>query len=285
MLAVAEDAFRGRYDRKSRPGNWEREPIMLALYRGVVTVTLLALLSAGSWFGYEFLYKHERELRERDDKITEQAEVIGGLEQDLEQKEQVIREKEETIQRLDLANRLLKVDRRMAHVVVIDQTDGEEGQPGTTKFKFVEVDAEGNPLGEAEVITIEGDLLYVDAWVVKFDDLFVEQNDPLRSASLCLFRRLFGEHEAPVNGVVLDDPAGRPEAYGGAGATEFEAKIWDEFWEYANDPKKAEQMGIRAAHGEAPSMKLKKGHLYRLTLRASDGLTFEPEKIPAGISE
>ena len=40
---------------------------------------------------------------------------------------------------------------------------------------------------------------------------------------------------------------------------------------------KARKIGIRAAHGDAPSMKVKKGHSYRVLLRASGGLSIEPE--------
>jgi len=54
-------------------------------------------------------------------------------------------------------------------------------------------------------------------------------------------------------------------------------KIWNDFWVIANDPKEAEQMGIRAAHGQAVSIKVQAGKSYRLMLRASDGLSIVPE--------
>jgi hypothetical protein len=59
--------------------------------------------------------------------------------------------------------------------------------------------------------------------------------------------------------------------------SDFEKKIWDEFWTIANDEAKANEMGIRAAHGEAPSMKLQKGKSYKVLLRASDGLSITPD--------
>ncbi len=58
--------------------------------------------------------------------------------------------------------------------------------------------------------------------------------------------------------------------------TEFEKEIWDNFWTIANDPGLAEKKGIRAAHGEAVSMKAEKGKSYRIVLRASDGLSIVP---------
>ncbi len=57
--------------------------------------------------------------------------------------------------------------------------------------------------------------------------------------------------------------------------------IWNRFWELANDPEEARKLGIRAAHGEAPSMKMMKDKIYKLTLRASGGLSFEQAEMPA----
>ena len=59
----------------------------------------------------------------------------------------------------------------------------------------------------------------------------------------------------------------------------FEERIWSEFWNIANDPRQAEELGIRAAHGEAPSIKVRPGKSYLIHLRASDGLSITPEDI------
>jgi hypothetical protein len=58
--------------------------------------------------------------------------------------------------------------------------------------------------------------------------------------------------------------------------SDFEKQIWDDFWNIANDPQRAQQLGIRAAHGEAVSVQLRPGKTYRLQLRASGGLTITP---------
>jgi hypothetical protein len=126
-------------------------------------------------------------------------------------------------------------------------------------------------------------VLYVDSLVVKFDDVLVEQGDPLRATSLCHFRRLFGEYQQPSEGTMLDAPGERPAAYGGdEKMSALEQEVWRDFWSVANDPKRAASLGIRAAHGEAPSMKLKPGEVYRVTLRASGGLTIQPDRPEAG---
>ena len=78
---------------------------------------------------------------------------------------------------------------------------------------------------------------------------------------------------------MLDAVGSRPAAYrGGEKISELEQKIWDQFWEFANDPAKAREAGVRAAHGEAPSIKLMPGKRYKILLRASDGLTIVTEE-------
>ena len=128
---------------------------------------------------------------------------------------------------------------------------------------------------------MRGDLVYFDAWVVKYEDRLVESGDPLRSMSICLFRRIFGELQEPTDGFVLDAVGSTPAAYRTGGTmTDSEREIWSRFWEYANSPALAGQVGIRAAHGEAPSIKLMPGKRYRLSLRASGGLEIVTEEAP-----
>jgi hypothetical protein len=61
-----------------------------------------------------------------------------------------------------------------------------------------------------------------------------------------------------------------------------ERDIWANFWEYANDPAKAKKAGVRAVHGEAPSIRLEPGKRYRVELRSSAGLSIVPEAAPRG---
>ena len=58
----------------------------------------------------------------------------------------------------------------------------------------------------------------------------------------------------------------------------LEHDLWANFWDYANDPAKAKQAGVRAAHGEAPSIRVQAGKRYRVELRASAGLSIIPEE-------
>lgn len=51
--------------------------------------------------------------------------------------------------------------------------------------------------------------------------------------------------------------------------SEFEQQIWSDFWNIANDRQKAAEIGIRAAHADAPSTKVQKGATYELELRST----------------
>jgi hypothetical protein len=246
-----------------------------AFLGNLVRLAFVGLLGGGGYVGWKAWNDHAEAERARAELKLKQAEIDKlNVELASTRKER---------DRLALANRLLKIDRRVARVLVLEQTPATAGGRAKTKVRFEEVDRDGNPVGSPKELTIDGDVLYVDSWLVKFEDLFVEQGDPLRSCSLVLFRRLFGEHQAPSDGVAVDAPGARPAAYGGAGGVEpIEEEVWRRFWEFANDPKAAQKFGIRAAHGEAVSMKLKAGGLYTITLRASGGLTFQPDGPASG---
>lgn len=190
--------------------------------------------------------------------------------------------KDREIQRLQIANQLLKVDRRVARIDVLSQTGSAKAGDLATKFTFEEIGANNQPLGLPRTFTVRGDLVYVDAWVIKYEDRLVESGDPLRSMSVCLFRRIFGESQEPRDGFVLDSVGSPPAAYRtGETVTDSEREIWSKFWDYANNPALAGQAGIRAAHGEAPSIKLMPGKHYRISLRASGGLEIVTEEAPS----
>ena len=176
----------------------------------------------------------------------------------------------------------MKVDHRVARITITDQKKSEDGGDVVSTIEFVEINDNGEPIDKPKVFEIKGDMVYIDSWVVKFDDQYVEKADLHRATSLVLFRRIFGEYQNPSQGHSLDSPDNlRPKAYGDGQLSEFEKKIWQDFWTIANDETKAREIGIRAAHGDAPSMKVEKGRSYRVLLRASGGLSIQPEGSPS----
>ena len=69
----------------------------------------------------------------------------------------------------------------------------------------------------------------------------------------------------------------RPQAYARGGVlSDFEKGLWSDFWEFANDKTKAAEMGIRAANGEAVSIKVRETASYNVSLRASGALSISP---------
>jgi hypothetical protein len=257
-----------------------------AFFGNVVKLAFVLLLGGGGWLGWQLWHATEtnaRELAKRDADLTAARSDLAAKTKEAERLAADVAQKQRRIDELELARKYLKLDQRVARLVVLDQTPPSTTSRGSTRLRFEEVDANGDPIGAGKELTIEGDVVYVDSWVVKFEDLFVEQHEALRSASLVLFRRLFGEHQAPSDGVAIDPPDRRPAVYGGDTAMNaLEAELWQKFWELSNDPKQAAKLGVRAAHGEAPSQKLKKGEVYVVTRRASGGLTIQPDRPSPG---
>jgi len=259
-----------------------------SLIRTGLAVLIFGAIAAGGYYGYKVYNAGDAVIQEKEQELARVRQELATKEDLLEEqrlllaeKERILAEKEEKIQKLDTALRLLKVDHRVAWLTVLEQEIDPETQELYTTGQFVEVDNKGEMLGEPRVFRIKGDVVYIDNWVVKFDDEYVERAEIERSTSLVLFRRIFGESQPPSDGVPLDTVGSRPQAYGdGKHMSAFEKGIWDEFWTIANDEKKAAEMGIRAAHGEAPSMKLQEGKSYRILLRASDGLSITPDPGP-----
>ena len=253
------------------PSVTETVSVMNSAIRTLMTLGIVGALGAGGWYGYQ-------QFTARDQEAKRVAEALADAQGKLERANVLINEQKQEIERLDTSLRLLKVNHRIAQLTVLDQTTDADSGEIVSLVQFQELDDQGKTVGEPQQFSIRGDLVYIDSWVVKFDDKYVEQADIDRSTSLVLFRRIFGEFQEPNDGFSLDEAGSRPTVYArGSKMSDFEKRIWDDFWAVANDEKKQEQLGVRAAHGDAPSIKVQKGKAYRVELRASDGLSITPE--------
>ena len=174
-----------------------------SLSRSLLRMSFVAIVGVGGWLGYGYYSAGKREIAELGQQLeTRQREVVSLTEE--------TKAKDREIQRLQIANRLLKVDRRVARIDVIAQTGSAKAGDLATKFTFEEMDTENRPLDQPRTFTVCGDLIYLDAWVIKYNDRLVESGDPLRSMSICLFRRIFGELQQPREGFVLDPVGHHP---------------------------------------------------------------------------
>jgi len=192
-----------------------------------------------------------------------------------------LREQRELIRNLkSLVERLTK-DERLAEVTVIEQT------PQRTKIKFVEVDEQSKPIGEPRVFDVEGSEVYFDTLVIKFEEAYKPIDETLLknpeiaqqlvNKSIILFRRIFSDKQKPEDGFPLDVQGDSPVVYAGKNPpSKAERELWANFWKMANDPELAKAHGVRAAHGQAVSMKLEKDKKYFIESRASGELTIRP---------
>jgi hypothetical protein len=266
------------------------------------TLLMLVLVGAAGYGGFIAYDLYNAPQQRLADKQAELNKTIADLEaasvdlaarkQEIVQLSAELDEKTQQVERLEVAMRLLKVSRRLARLTVLDQREmpanvedpgGIEGSDApapsrlVSKIQFVEVNEDGQPIGEARQFDIVGDMVYIDYLRVSFDDKYVEQADLDRSTAICLFQRIFGEHQEAVEGFVLDEVGTRPTAYArGTPMSEFEKRIWDDFWTIANDPRRAAEMGIHAAHGSAVSMRVRPGKTYEVELRSTGDMTIRP---------
>src|SRR6267142_6992270 len=113
-----------------------------------------------------------------------------AMQRQLAEKDAQIHALTERNQALEAAVRLLRYTERRARLVVLDQGPGPEGQV-RTRVRFTELDSQGGSVGESRELVLDGDEVYVDALVIKFEDTFVTAGDALKGKALLLFRRIF----------------------------------------------------------------------------------------------
>jgi hypothetical protein len=113
--------------------------------------------------------------------------------------------------------------------------------------------------------------------VIKFDDHFVEQGDPIKGGALMVFRRIFSSTMRAQDGFAIDQEGEVPEVYAERpAASEFEKDLWKRFWELANDEKLAKARGVRAIHGDAPYMLMEPERVYEICLRSTGEVIITP---------
>ena len=254
-----------------------------SLFRAVFGSLFIAVVGyAGGWL-FTYLNPDVR-LQQKEHELQQVSSQLQAATQQVENQNVFIGELETKLSRshqrivqLNTSLQLLKVDQRVAEIEVLRQATHPDTGQIHTQFAFQEINEDGHPVEQPRTFQIVGDLLYLDFWIVKFDDEFVENASLDRDTSICLFRRLFGEFQEPYEGYTLDEIGRRPSIYGRNGLmSELEQQIWSDFWNIAHDKERAAAMGIRAAHGQAVATRLRAGNRYRVTLRASDGITIAP---------
>jgi hypothetical protein len=126
--------------------------------------------------------------------------------------------------------------------------------------------------------TIQGDVIYFDALIVKFGDKMVMDG---QQKALYLWRRVYGENTAPDKGLNIEKSGTEPQRY--KDLLELlppnqRQLFWTNIWELANSPDKLKQYDIRAVYGNVVYSKVKKDLIYIFKITPAGQLY--PEVVP-----
>jgi cell division protein FtsB len=237
--------------------------------RTLLLVGVTGAMGYGGWVGYDNYVRPAAEAKQAKAELEE-------LKAQFEKQRTEMAELTQAKQRLETAMKLLKVNQRIARIEVMEKGVNEEKQP-YMEVRFSEVDRNGEVIGSPRDFTILGEKIYVDGWIVTFEDNYVEHADELRAASLFVFKSIFGELERPADAKRLDTQSDAlPGIYKSASQNEFEKKIWNDFWKVSGNSKLQKELGIRASHGQANYLIGEQGKSYQVEIRASGGMSLKP---------
>ena len=248
--------------------------------RTCLLVGLLGAVGYGGWFGYE---RYVKPGLQAEAAIAEAARLEKELAASLEKQKQLTIDND----RMQTSLKLLKTDRRIANVEILDKSLDEMGSP-TMLVRFTEIDEYGDAVGSSKDFTLSGDQFFINCWIATFEDKYIEQADELRNASFFAFKSIYGDAEKPRDAQRLDSDSAEapPGIYDDHRKREFEQQIWRDFWSVCSDRARQKELGIRAAYGQASHLVGEAGQCYQVEIRASGGVSLRPiEKDPADVEE
>ncbi len=270
-----------------------------AAVRNLLLVVLVGGAGYGGYKAYDLYNEPQKQLKDKQAELEKTLDSLKQANNDLAARQKEIanlsvqlKDKIAELDRLEVAMKLLKVRHRLARLTVLDQHEVPSAIPASpaigsavgasrpdvlTKIEFVDINDQGEPIGTPKTFEIKGDMIYVDYLTVNFEDKYIEKSDLDRATSIALFQRIFGEHQEPAKGFQLDTVGTRPTAYArGTQMSDFEKKIWDDFWLIANDNKRAQELGIDAIQGKAVAIRAQPGKSYEIELRSTGDMTIRP---------
>ncbi|MDD5217829.1 MAG: hypothetical protein PHS88_06970 [Candidatus Omnitrophica bacterium] len=184
-------------------------------------------------------------------------------------------------------NRILKqvigrltADSRIAEVLVTKSEYDETTRKVSTTIKFLEYDAQGNPL-EPKYFTFRGNMIQFQSLVIRFHDNLVKTGDRLRGRSIYLFMKAFVLDDKATQVFNITQPHEIPSGYKiSEGSPSFEQALWEDFWTYALDPKARDRAGIKNAQIEAPGTMFLPGTIYTLAIEHDGGIRIDTKPVP-----
>lgn len=175
----------------------------------------------------------------------------------------------------------LEADSRIAEVLVTGVNYDEAAKKTRTTIKFLEYDSKGKPL-PAQYFTFTGNIIQFQSLVIRFDDTLVRKGDWLKGKSAYIFWKVFMLDGKNTQEYEITTMNAIPAGYKVEGLNDaYESQLWQRFWEYALNPEKSKQVGIKNAQIEAPGTMFLPGHVYVLKIEHDGGIRIDTTPIPS----
>jgi len=169
----------------------------------------------------------------------------------------------------------LEADSRVAEILVTGVNFDERIQKTYTTIKFLEYDADGQPL-KPRYFEFSGNIIQFQSLVIRFDDIHIRNADLLKGRSAYLFLKVFLLDGKNTEEFEITKYHQIPSGYKLKGLdNEFEQELWQDFWSHALDPSIASRGGIKNAQIEAPGTMFIPGVLYTIKIEHDGGLRID----------
>ena len=174
----------------------------------------------------------------------------------------------------------LEADSRAAEVLVTGVNYNETDHKTYTTIKFLEYDTKGQAL-QPKYFTFSGNIIQFQSLVIRFDDLYIRRGDKFKGKSAYLFWKVFildGKNTQVYDIVRVNEIPGGYKLKNQKNP--FEERLWQDFWNYALDPLKAQKFGIKNAQIEAPGTMFVPGNLYTIKIEHDGGMRINSKLLP-----
>ena len=163
---------------------------------------------------------------------------------------------------LNQAIRNLTDEQQIGFATIQSQSTNSLGQLESL-VRFVQT-APGKPqeVVSEDLFVIQGDIIHFDALIVKFSDDYVKDG---KGRALYLWRRIYGEGDAPTEGQLIQTPGEAPERYRAITQSlrlKNQPLFWEAVWDLANDPQQLSEYGVTAVFGNAIYTKMQPDQVY-----------------------
>jgi hypothetical protein len=168
---------------------------------------------------------------------------------------------------------------RRAELLVDGQVISGTGKVLQTTLLWREftVGPHGRPLPlPMKKIIIPGHTPFVDGFVLKFQDKYVENGDLLRGKSLAFFRCIYANQQSPDQGTSLYGPDGVPLVLTNKNGhpNGLERQLWNRIATLMRHPRQCPKFGLQLVQQQAVSLPVRPGKLYEIYLQNDGGLEF-----------